>query len=120
MSARRDYAQHASSAKRRGIEFKLTFEEWWAIWEPQYAKRGVCVDELGMCRNRDEGPYAVGNVRLDTPKGNGADRSLVHKVKKAPAAYLTARQSRGGSTAVAADWCLRNPFAPYTEDEESD
>ena len=118
MSPRRAYTAHQTRAKQRGIAFELTFEQWWKIWEPRYAVRGRRADEIGMCRTLDAGPYSPENVRLDTPKGNAAERGLVHRINKAPAAFLTQKQTRGGSTAVAADWCMRNPFAPYIEEDE--
>ncbi len=111
------YATHKSSAAARGVPFELSFEQWWAIWEENYGRRGVASDQLGMCRTRDEGGYSIGNVRLDTPKGNAADRVLANKVRKAPAAFrfgegrhLTAKEGLA--------WCTRDVFAPYTEEEE--
>tara|TARA_R110000744_G_C18988868_1_gene520292 strand:- start:43 stop:387 length:345 start_codon:yes stop_codon:yes gene_type:complete len=59
-----------SAAKSRGIEFLLTFEEWWSYWEGLYDQRGVNSDSLCMCRTNDEGAYEVGNVRIDTVSSN--------------------------------------------------
>jgi hypothetical protein len=81
-AARLRYAKHKAHAKERGIEFDLTFEEWWGIWEPRWAERGTHKDQLGMCRTRDQGPYAVGNIRLDTPKGNAAERGLMQRCSR--------------------------------------
>lgn len=77
--ARQKYAQHKKNATERGIEFEFTFEEWCAIWEPHWERRGPHKDQLGMCRTRDQGPYKAGNIRLDTPKGNAGDRALMHR-----------------------------------------
>lgn len=74
---RKKYAQHKANAQRRGIEFDITFEEWWAIWEPRYAERGPYRGQLGMCRTRDEGAYRPGNVRLDTPRNNSREHHVV-------------------------------------------
>jgi hypothetical protein len=63
-SPRDRYAQHRASARERGIAFDLTFEEWWEIWEPHFAKRGVSSGAMQMCRNGDVGAYAPGNVRI--------------------------------------------------------
>lgn len=71
--ARLKYRQHKSNAKRRGIEFDFTFEEWWDVWAPHYANRGTGPGNLQMCRTRDEGPYKAGNVRIDTRESNSKE-----------------------------------------------
>ena len=81
-SARLRYAQHKKNAAKRGVEFELSFEEWWAIWEPHWERRGTHKDQLGMCRTHDKGPYRVGNVRLDSPKGNAAERGMMQKCSR--------------------------------------
>lgn len=55
-------------ASRRGVEWKLSFWEWWSIWvnSGRWDKRGRNVDSYCMCRKGDEGPYSVGNVYIDT------------------------------------------------------
>lgn len=55
---------HARGAKKRGIEFKLSFDDWWGIWESSghWNERGP--NGYQMCRNGDEGPYEVGNVYI--------------------------------------------------------
>lgn len=57
-----------AGARRRGIGFVMSFAEWWEIWEPRFSDRrqGGAV----MCRTADRGPYAVGNVRIDTHVNN--------------------------------------------------
>lgn len=74
---RRKFLNHRGQAKQRGIEFKMTFDEWWEIWRPHWHNRGNKVGQFGMCRTMDKGAYEVGNVRIDTPKGNARTRSLV-------------------------------------------
>lgn len=74
---RQKFLTHRSHAKQRGIEFKMTFEEWWEIWKPHWHNRGTRVGQFMMCRTMDKGAYEVGNVRIDTPKGNARTRSLV-------------------------------------------
>jgi hypothetical protein len=71
------YSAHKSHAKQRGIEFKMTFDEWWGIWKPHWHLRGNGVGQLMMCRTMDKGAYEVGNVRLDTQAGNARTRSYV-------------------------------------------
>lgn len=63
-TAKGKYHIHKTNALQRGIEFKLTFDEWWSVWEPFWV-----IDQHGkfcMCRTNDEGPYEIGNVRIDT------------------------------------------------------
>jgi hypothetical protein len=61
------------SAKRRGIEFLLTFEEWLKVWTDSghLHERGRRKHEYCMARNGDCGPYAVGNVSITTMEENG-------------------------------------------------
>lgn len=75
-SPRLRYQQHKSHAKQRGIEFDLTFDEWWAIWEPRYDRRGPHKGEFVMCRAADQGAYRPGNVRIDTVESNNAERGV--------------------------------------------
>ena len=60
------------NAKRRGIEFNMSFDEWWNIWEDSFEQRGKLPDQLAMCRYGDTGPYEVGNVYLDTNSNNAS------------------------------------------------
>jgi len=64
------YNVQKQTAKRRGIEFLLSFEEWWSFWEESWDKRGKTKDEMAMCRYGDKGAYEVGNVYLDTISNN--------------------------------------------------
>jgi hypothetical protein len=70
------YHQHKASAKRRGIEFDMTFDEWWAIWEPHFDQRGPMRVDLQMCRNGDDGAYRPGNVHIATGERNMAEAKV--------------------------------------------
>tara|TARA_R110000744_G_scaffold89570_1_gene174097 strand:+ start:316 stop:723 length:408 start_codon:yes stop_codon:yes gene_type:complete len=74
------FVDHRINANRRGVEFLLTFEEWWAIWEPHWEGRGRGAGDLCMCRTNDEGPYAVGNVRIDTNTNNVKEARALQKI----------------------------------------
>jgi len=65
------YTRHKCNAKRRGIEFAITFEDWIRIWRLShfYGLPGAA-----MCRYFDTGPYAVGNVYIGTKARNTRDR----------------------------------------------
>lgn len=70
------YHVHKNGAKRRGIEFNLTFEQWWELWEPYWESRGKQKDSLVMCRVGDSGNYEVGNVYIDTYSKNSREAAL--------------------------------------------
>jgi hypothetical protein len=69
---RNKYSVHKACAKRRGIAFELTFEEWFEIWEVSghFEKRGRSRHEYHMARHGDRGAYAVGNVKIITASQN--------------------------------------------------
>lgn len=90
------YRQHKASAKARGIDFDMTFEEWWAIWEPYYERRGRTVGAMHMCRKADAGGYTVGNVRIDTMEANHAERVRVYLERQRMEGRLPASERVGG------------------------
>ena len=63
---------HQRNAAKRNIEFLLTFEEWLTIWldSGRLAERGNKRHQYVMARFGDEGPYAVGNVKIITSGEN--------------------------------------------------
>lgn len=66
------FSDQVQSARKRGIDWQLSFEEWWAIWEPHWEGRGR--SGMMMCRKVEPGPYSVDNVYIGTQKQNSADR----------------------------------------------
>lgn len=68
------YVGHKKNSRARGVEFLLTFDEWWCIWQPHWEGRGK--GKLVMCRDGDEGAYQVGNVRIDTQSNNAIEYHL--------------------------------------------
>ena len=56
------YKTQRVSAKKRGIEFLLSYEQWLAIWGDNIKDRGCRSGQLVMCRFGDAGPYSVDNV----------------------------------------------------------
>lgn len=72
------YNTHKSNAKKRGIEFLLTFEEWSSLWinSGKYENRGRGKDKYCMCRINDVGPYSVDNVFIDTNSNNLRDGNI--------------------------------------------
>jgi hypothetical protein len=60
------FKQQRSQARRRGIEWQLTFEEWLGIWSAsgRWEQRGNRTGGFVMGRNGDVGPYSVTNVQI--------------------------------------------------------
>lgn len=111
------YRTHAADAGMRGIEFRLTFDEWWSYWEPHYTERGRGAGQKCMCRTGDKGAYEVGNVRIDTNKANAEERSVVYRKSNLEAGRLPLAQDRSPGRA---GWLFRRrcAFDVYHEDEE--
>jgi hypothetical protein len=61
---KRKYLVHRTNAKMRGVEFKLTFEEWFCWWMDtgHYSERGREVGKYVMARKGDVGAYELGNI----------------------------------------------------------
>lgn len=70
---------HRSRAKKRGIKFQMSLEEWISVWvdalgENWKDKRGRLKHQFCMARLGDKGPYAVGNVKIITNEENAKER----------------------------------------------
>lgn len=68
------FRDQRNAAKGRGIEWRLSFEEWIFIWE-QSGKlhlRGRNSGCYVMARNGDQGAYEVGNVEIISHEENSA------------------------------------------------
>jgi len=77
------YQEQKDASKQRGIEFNLTFDEWWYVWETsgKYEQRGCRSGQYVMSRYNDTGAYDVSNVFIQTCGGNNSD---AHKGKSNP------------------------------------
>lgn len=66
------FTLHKINAKRRGVEFELTPNQWKAIWfmSGHWRDRGPRMGQFVMCRVGDAGPYAWGNVFIGPAKVN--------------------------------------------------
>lgn len=72
------FIDQRKSAKRRGIEFHLTFEAWWTIWQEsgRWSERGRLAHQYCMARPGDRGAYEVGNVKIITVSQNCREKKL--------------------------------------------
>ena len=77
--------QKCHATKVRGIPFLLTIEQWWDIWQQsgQWENRGPHTGQYVMSRYKDQGPYEVGNVFIQTAGDNQRDTSAARKGKPA-------------------------------------
>jgi hypothetical protein len=72
VSTRHKWLNHRSAAKRRGIAFYLSFEDWLAIWQSSghWPERGRGRGKYHMARHGDLGAYEVGNVSIARHEDN--------------------------------------------------
>lgn len=85
--ARSQFFDQRVSARWRGIEFKLSFDEWWEIWQKSghWQERGRGVDKYCMARIGDKGAYEVGNVKIVTGSRNSSEKTMPSGEKSATA-----------------------------------
>jgi hypothetical protein len=95
------YTRHKANAKRRGVAFELTFEQWFKLWAGSGhfdQRHNKSADGYVMARIADRGPYAVGNVIIKPHRANVAERNSAFAYAK-----------RAG---MPWDWYLRQPIQP--------
>lgn len=101
--ARCRYRTHRSNAAKRGVEFLLTFEEWWQIWQDsgKWPERGAGPNKYCMSRYGDTGAYAVGNVFINRFAGNtsegqaGKTKPISQRAKMSESARARKRKADG-------------------------
>ena len=66
--AKQQFHNHKARAKRKGIPFLLTFDQWCKIWldSGHYYDKGTKRDQYVMSRYNDVGPYSIDNVKIQT------------------------------------------------------
>jgi hypothetical protein len=96
---KRKWQLHRTNARMRGIEFKLTFEEWFCWWMEtgHYHERGHCRGEYVMARKGDKGAYELGNIECIQAQ----DNSKAPHVGKLKSAETKAKMSAGMKAAHA-------------------
>jgi len=75
--AKKKYIQQAHRARNRGIEFIITFEEWYQWWLDQGIDKNLHYgkftgDTKCMCRKGDVGPYSLENIYCDIARNNSS------------------------------------------------
>jgi len=83
-SIKEKYWAQKSQAKNRGIEFKLTFDQWWDIWQTsgKWEERGRNKGQYVMSRFNDCGAYEINNVFIQTNANNNRDAAPNRKYTK--------------------------------------
>lgn len=69
------FTKQRLSAKYRGVEWMLTFEQWIGIWETSghLVERGRGKNKYCMARFGDKGPYSPNNVSICRNEKNVSD-----------------------------------------------
>jgi hypothetical protein len=101
--ARSCYTQQKANATGRGIEFRLTFDEWMAVWAQsgRWSERGKRRGQFVMCRVGDTGVYEVGNVFIGPTQENvgvahrGKPKSPEQRAKMSETAKRRPRKADG-------------------------
>lgn len=77
-SARYKYGDHRRNAKKRGIPFLISFEDWDTIWQlsGKWEQRGARKGRYVMARPGDKGAYEMGNVVICLAEENRAERNV--------------------------------------------
>lgn len=85
----RAFTRQKVNAVMRGIEFAMTFAEWWSVWQQSghWHERGRGQGYV-MARNGDSGPYAIGNVHICTQSQNSKESFI-----KTPAHVRAAKRA---------------------------
>ena len=78
------YSCQKSKAKHRGIDFELSFNEWWDIWQQsgKWEQRGFRKGQYVMSRKNDIGAYEVGNVFIQRAEDNHSQVVFTDEVMK--------------------------------------
>lgn len=84
--AMKAYSTQKANAKRRGIEFNLTFKQWCEFWGADIQKRGNGHDKLQMQRIADTGPYEIGNIKKGYPRQNAETHGKMRAIHSCNAA----------------------------------
>jgi hypothetical protein len=74
---RAKYSSNRNEAKRRGIAFKLSFEEWLDLWKDHIHERGPKRGQYVLCRKNDQGCYEVGNCYVARAQHNNSVRGYM-------------------------------------------
>lgn len=74
-SPRGKFVIQRANANRRGVDWELSFDKWWEIWEKsgKWEQRGRQAGGYVMARIKDTGAYVVGNVKIATTEKTSSE-----------------------------------------------
>jgi hypothetical protein len=80
------YWTQKACAKRRGISFLLSYNDWWDIWQQsgKWNERGCKKGQYVMSRHNDMGSYEVGNIFIQQHGINIAEAQTGRHVPRGP------------------------------------
>jgi hypothetical protein len=78
LDPRKAYNSARSKATQRGIEWRLTYPEWWQIWRDHWNRKPK--EHMALGRYADHGAYERGNCRVITTAENNAEKHHVTKI----------------------------------------
>lgn len=85
-TAKGRYSAHKANARKRGVPFLLTYDEWLCIWMQSghfNARGNKTANGYVMARHGDRGPYAVGNVAIIRHGDNVVERNRLYAQRRA-------------------------------------
>lgn len=93
----RKFESQRGNAKQRGIEWQLSFAEWWEVWQEsgRWAERGRGSGYV-MARWADDGPYSVDNVYICTAAQNSSDSYITKPSSERTKKAAITREKRLG------------------------
>lgn len=71
------YKYKRGDAKKRGIQFNLTIDECWSLWEPYWHdndSKTTGYRKWCLARHGDRGPYSLSNCAIKTHGENSKER----------------------------------------------
>lgn len=78
------FRSQVGGAARRGVPWRMTFPEWWRIWQQcgKYEERGRNRGQYSMQRRNDSGGYADGNVEINEVRQNVITKVIVQTARR--------------------------------------
>ncbi len=72
------FNQRCMAVRTRGIDWEMTFEQWWKIWKRSghWGERGRGKGKYVMARFGDKGPYSIDNVKIIKMEQNLNERRM--------------------------------------------
>jgi hypothetical protein len=76
---KRKFLTQRANARYRGIEWRLTFEQWrdWWLATGRVDERGRLRGQWVMCRPGDRGAYELGNIKCALAEDNVTEQNML-------------------------------------------